>query len=223
MKQYFLLLLFCATTVSLAAQTAENCELLGIEFHGVVHSEAGVQLFFEAANACYADNLYYYPGFVLISEEGDTIAKENTTYYGIGTNFQTHLLDIKGDFSFPIVGRLELHGSYYQHLFCSFPVRIESVEVVDREAIESKTLKVATNYAGDHLIVDLGGGPVGRREHDFFLVIFDDNGELRYQTTMTTNLTCIPISDIGASGNYRLRIWDDRRATRLASKEFRIE
>lgn len=207
MRLFLFFCLLCFYFGSTFGQDDNHCEQLAIAFHGIVASEEGDQLFFEVSNARYAGHLYYYPGFLLISELGDTIAREETKYYGIGTSFQTHLLNVEADISFPFKGRLELYGSYYQNFFCGFPIEIEDADYVELDDFEEQEVKVAPTYAGDHIIVDLGGVPQAEVVR-YEVEITDDRGYLKYSSPMETELTAIPVKEIGGSGMYLVNVWD---------------
>ncbi len=222
MKRFILLFLLSSTTVALSAQNIAECEQLTIKFHGIVDSEDVDQLFFEVSNVLYTGSLYYYPGFVLLNEEGDIIAKEAVTYYGIGTNFQTHLLDIKKEFPLPFSGRLELFGSYYEKLFCSFPIEIEEADFVSLEDIEKEEIKVVSNFAGDHIILDLSGNHVNREKLDYHFNITNENGEVSYNSKLTTNIISIPVESIGSPGYYFISVWDGINKKLLPTKQMLI-
>lgn len=69
-----------------------------------------------------SSELFDYPGFVLIENGGDTLAKENVNLFGIGTE-STHLLDVRAGIADPTElfnGVLELHTGFYDTLFCSW-------------------------------------------------------------------------------------------------------
>ena len=208
MRLHLLTILFCLATSHAFTQQAKDCEQLAIKFCGLVNTGEKDQLFFEVSNALYSGNLYNYPGFLLINEQGDTIAQEETNYYGIGTNFQTHLLDVKGDLSFPFVGRLELWGSYYQNSFCSFPMTIEKADKISLLDTERREIRTATNYAGDQLIIDLGG-VYHESEVKYRLEILDEEGELVHASVLTTDVSVIPVKAVGGRGTYQVRIWDE--------------
>ncbi|MEO0725167.1 MAG: hypothetical protein AAFZ63_11540 [Bacteroidota bacterium] len=211
-----LLLLSLFSISLLSAQRTYECDQLAIAFHGIVATDDGDQLFFEVANAAYTGTLYNYPGFLLIGEKGDTIAREETTYYGIGTNFQTHLLNMEGDISLPFKGRLELWGSFYQHSYCSFPVEIKDADFVERSDLEEEPLKVTTNYAGDQLIVDLGG-VYYEEEFAYQIKIIDEYGTLSYSAKLETTVVAIPVNKIAGTGGYMVDILDEAGDVILSS------
>ena len=223
MRMPLLFLFFLNAVFScISAQRTDNCSQLAIAFHGIVATDDSDQLFFEISNASYNGTLYNYPGFILIDEKGDTIAREETNYYGIGTNFQTHLLKMEGELNLPFKGRLELWGSFYQHSYCSFPVEIEDADFVERSDFEGEPLKVATNYAGDQLIVDLGG-IYYEEEFAYQIKMGDEYGTLSYSGPLESTVTTIPVSRIGGAGGYIVSILDEKGEVILSSDYVYLE
>ncbi|MEL6657335.1 MAG: hypothetical protein AAFP77_00100 [Bacteroidota bacterium] len=214
---------FLVSSISvLSAQRNYECDQLAIAFHGIVATDNGDQLFFEVSNASYTGTLFNYPGFLLIDEKGDTIAQEETTYYGIGTNFQTHLLNIESAFSLPFKGRLELWGSFYQHSYCSFPMEIEDADFVERSEVEEEPLKIATNYAGDQLVVDLGG-VYYEEELTYQIEVVDEYGTLGYSAKLESTVVAIPVSKIAGTGGYVVSILDEAGEVILSSDVVYLE
>ena len=77
----------------------------------------------------FADNhsvteFYGYPNFVLFDANMDTVAKETVTYFGIGSGFQVHTLDILTPVLLPFSGKLNLYKGFGATLCCSFPFSI---------------------------------------------------------------------------------------------------
>ena len=217
-----LLLLFLCSISWLSAQRNYDCDQLAIVYHGIVATDNGNQLFFEVSNVSYTGTLYNYPGFLLIDERGDTIAREETTYYGIGMNFQTHLLNIEDGFSLPFKGNLELWGSFYQHSYCSFPLEIEHSEMVERADFEEEPVKVTTNFAGDQLIVDLGGAYYDE-DITYRIEIIDQDGKLSYSEKLETSVQAVPVNKIIGRGGYIVTIVDDTGKVVLAGEPFYLE
>lgn len=223
MKRFICLALFCLTTFTMSAQKKADCDQLTIRFNGLIDSDETNQLFFEVSNVLYTGSLYYYPGFLLLNEQGDTVAIEEVKYYGIGTNFQTHLLDLTGEISFPFVGRLELFGSYYSKRFCSFPIEIEQVAYVSLEEIERESIKVGLNYAGDHVVIDLGGNDITSEYLDYHFNITNEQGKEIYNAEIDTDITFIPVEILGGTGNYFVSIWDEINEKLLPVRQIQIE
>lgn len=75
------------------------------------------------ANA--SSDLFDYPGFVLLDAEGDTIASETVSYFGIGTNPQDHVLRVRPG-TLPegstVSGELHLWSLFYTEQECAWPV-----------------------------------------------------------------------------------------------------
>lgn len=101
------------------------------------------------------EDIFDYPGFLILSESGDTIAKEIVNYFGIGSGFQNHYLEILEPFIVPFNGTLELHGLFYDTLYCQFPL---SIEALSSEKLES-IVSIFPNPVDD--ILSLNGIEIG--------------------------------------------------------------
>lgn len=69
-----------------------------------------------------SSDLFSYPGFVLLSSDGDTIAKEEVYFIGLSANAQVHSLEViaTGLGSAPITGTLQLWSGFYSELECEW-------------------------------------------------------------------------------------------------------
>ena len=67
-----------------------------------------------------------YPGFVLLNDIGDTVAKEIVNYFGIGYFPQQHFLQAYQPISNPFAGTIELHSWFYDSLRCVFPFILDT-------------------------------------------------------------------------------------------------
>ena len=67
-----------------------------------------------------------YPGFVLLNDIGDTVAKEIVNYFGIGFFPQQHFLQAYQPISNPFAGTIELHSWFYDSLRCVFPFILDT-------------------------------------------------------------------------------------------------
>lgn len=221
--KYFLSIFLLGFNIILLAQNAPECEKLSIKIHGLIDSEKSPQLLIEASNAMYAGHLYYYPGFLLINQAGDTIAKENVTYYGIGTNFQTHILELKDKISFPFHGRLELHGSYYQNFFCSFPIEIAEADYVSFKDIKHEKIKIGSTFNENHLILDLGENNINAEKIDYHFNITNEDGEIVHEANINTSCTSIPFTKFDKKGIYYISVWNGINKKLLPTISFEIE
>lgn len=71
-----------------------------------------------------SSELFDYPGFVLIDSNGDTVAKEQVNYFGIGGQ-SVHSLVVYEGVHDPLEnfnGQLELHTGFYSDLACSWNI-----------------------------------------------------------------------------------------------------
>lgn len=67
-----------------------------------------------------------YPGFVLLNDIGDTMAKEVVNYFGIGHFPQQHFLQVYQPILNPFAGTIELHSMFYDSLICIFPFILDT-------------------------------------------------------------------------------------------------
>lgn len=73
----------------------------------------------------YSSTLFDYPGFILLDDNGDTIAIETVNYFGIGAGPQLHTLSIGQGAVLPsgnFTGTLQLWTDFYTALACEFPI-----------------------------------------------------------------------------------------------------
>jgi len=66
--------------------------------------------------------IFGYPGFILISTNGDTVAKEEVNYFGIGTE-SVHLLQVRPGVHNPLQnfnGVLQLYSGFYDDFECEW-------------------------------------------------------------------------------------------------------
>ena len=83
-----LLLFFTVFNLPLIAQT--NCDSLEInccDFQLLGNDTISLSAQNNAQN-----EIFDYPGFLILANNGDTIAKETVNYFGIGSGEQTHYL-----------------------------------------------------------------------------------------------------------------------------------
>ena len=121
-KVYFdymkpILTIFCGLmTFMTQAQISNNfCDSIIIQ--SCQTNATGEQI--EVIVSNYSTNIMSYPGFVILSENGDTIALEEVNYFGIGFN-QLHILNVINPPNLPMSITLELHTLFYDSLECSW-------------------------------------------------------------------------------------------------------
>lgn len=95
----------------------------GIEFQSISYNA-----FTDTAVIVHVTNngpeLFSYPGFILINNQGDTFAMEMVNFFGIGQE-SIHSLEIRPGVMEPeevFNGVLELHTGFYDSLWCSWPI-----------------------------------------------------------------------------------------------------
>lgn len=222
MKKILFTLLLCIPFF-LPAQKDYDSDQLSINFMGIVENEKSNQIVLEVSNQIHTGNLYAYPGFILLDEDGDTLAKEIPNYYGIGANFQTHLLEVKKDIPIPFTGVLELHGSYYQRKLGSFPIELSEVFVVDLKELDREQIKVSTNYSNEDLIIDLSTHNINVNDLNYFISISNEEEEVVFESNIKTSIASTKVKSLGESEIFYLSIWDDYQKKLLPIKTFFID
>ena len=92
-----------------------------------------------------------YPGFVLLNDIGDTMAKEVVNYFGIGYFPQPHFLQVYQPISNPFAGTIELHSMFYDSLICIFPFILDTTLYSSSKQLEF--ISVYPNPTNDMLFV----------------------------------------------------------------------
>ena len=117
MKHIFLLSLLSFFSLTVFAQDpCDDVSLLSVKYNAFTDTVIIVHL----ENNSVAG--FQYPGFVMINETGDTVAREQVDLFGIGQE-SVHQLQVRGGVQNPLenfVGDIELHTGYYDVLACSW-------------------------------------------------------------------------------------------------------
>lgn len=92
----------------------------------------------------YSSDIFSYPGFILFTEDMDTMAIETVNYYGIGWS-QTHIMNIIHPFELPFEGIIELHTGFYESQVCSFPIFIPDSTLTRITKLEADFVKTYPN------------------------------------------------------------------------------
>lgn len=216
----FFLLIHLSLIVS--AQNVAECEYLSLEVAGIINKDHTNQLVIECSNAKYEGNLYYYPGFILFNEKGDTIAKENVNYYGIGPNFQNHLLEIKNKIEFPFTGYLALYGNKLKKEFCSFPIEFEELPYLTDQELNEKTVKVNSTINDEFLVIDLGDYNINAEKTKYYISLTNDENIIVYETKTDLSVVTISMEKLEKDGSYVISIWDAVQERLLPAVSFDI-
>ncbi|MEL7423558.1 MAG: hypothetical protein AAFN81_11235, partial [Bacteroidota bacterium] len=88
--------------------------------------------------------------------------------------------------------------------------------------VEEEPLKVATNYAGDQLVVDLGG-VYYEEELTYQIEVVDEYGTLGYSAKLESTVVAIPVSKIAGTGGYVVSILDEAGEVILSSDVVYLE
>lgn len=196
---FYILLLFPGI---LLAQDPDDCADVTInccDFNVTPHA-----LTIQASNN--STNIFSYPGFILFDKNMDTIAIETVNYYGIGTYFQPHTLNIIAPINFPFEGYLELHTLFYGSYECTFPLSIADTTTVGiLENQERGSISVFPNPAIDFVNVTVDEKYL---EEDVTLKISDFVGREVYAELISQPEKKISISKFNP-GIYFIEITDD--------------
>lgn len=97
----------------------DSLSFLGARW-GVLNAD---QIVITVANA--SSDLFDYPGFVLLTTGGDTLAKESVNYFGIGSGPQDHILNVQPGAILDdnaVSGDLHLWSGSFTEFECEWPV-----------------------------------------------------------------------------------------------------
>ncbi len=89
--------------------------------------------------------LFDYPSFVLLDMNMDTIAVETVNYFGIGSNPQTHYMNLVAPLVLPFSGYLNLNTLFNSSLACTFPIIIPDTTTGLADDIPDNTLQLYPN------------------------------------------------------------------------------
>lgn len=190
MKKIKLLFFFTVFNLPLIAQT--NCDSLEINccnFQLLSNDTISLQVQNSALQ-----EIFDYPGFLILAENGDTIAKETVNFFGIGFGWQTHYLAVQNLISVPFSGTLQLHGLFYDTMYCEFPLMISSLSLDE----QTSEISVHPNPAVNQLTID------GVTSSNY--AIFNLSGE-KVKSGIFQNST-IDLNEL-PSGGYIIEFTDD--------------
>ncbi len=167
-----------------------------------------------ASNNNLANELFGYPSFILINDEGDTIAQEVVNYFGIGGGPQEHLLTLQEPFVLPFSGTLELYVGFMDSLYCTFPITINDGTNSSGLTLSQETIHIYPNPANDLIWVDKKLLP---KENDYTLGIYSMDGKLVQQQSLTEDIMTIPLENL--SGTVYIIIVEDQDKNIIAKKK----
>jgi len=186
-KVFFVFLIF--QTYSLLAQVF-SCDSVQISSIELSLNSPTVEMWVKNTNLDYIA----YPGFIMFDYNGDTLAQESIFYFGIGSNYQVHHLDILNPINLPLSGNLELHSWFYDSLVCTFPYTMDSALKLDFSLINK--IKIFPNPTKENINISL---------HNFNGKIQTEVYDLIGNRLQTTNETTISLRDY-ARGIYILKL-----------------
>ena len=147
MKKVFIVFLIFQN-YSLLAQVF-SCDSVQISSIELSSNSPTIELWVKNTNLDYIA----YPGFIMFDSNGDTLAQESIFYFGIGSNYQIHHLDILNPINLPLSGNLELHSWFYDSLVCTFPYTMDSILRIDFSL--TNKIKIFPNPTKDNINISL--------------------------------------------------------------------
>lgn len=132
--------------------------------------------------------LFSYPQFIIF-DGADTIAKESTSYFGIGAGPQQHDLVIQQSFSLPFTGVLKLYSYFGDSLECVLPIFIADTITGLKNIHVKESVRVYPNPVSEILTVE-------SLENDAQLEISDCLGRLVYVSEVKKGINHIPVTFI---------------------------
>ena len=145
MKKLLITLFIAFSSISNAQQSTGFCDSIildSLQFDFNMTNYISIQ-----ASNLNTNDIVSYPGFILFNNNGDTIAKENVNYFGIGNFPQTHGMEIiNSPISLPMNGYIELHSNFYDSLRCTFQVTLNApmASLINDKVVE-ENLMVSPN------------------------------------------------------------------------------
>jgi len=146
MKAFLIIPFTLMFFTSIGQIDGDPCDSIFI--HSVAPNTTGIQI--EVLTSNHSADIMSYPGFILLMENGDTIAIEEVNYFGIGWNEQTHILNIVNPPTLPMSVILELHTHFYDSLRCSWDLTLGSTSLLETEA---PNIRVFPNPAEDYIMI----------------------------------------------------------------------
>ena len=146
MKAFLIIPFTLMFFTSIGQIDGDPCDSIFI--YSVAPNTTGIQM--EVLTSNHSLDIMSYPGFILLAENGDTIAVEEVNYFGIGWNEQLHILNIVNQPTLPTSVILELHTHFYDSLRCSWNLTLGSANLLETE---SPTIHVFPNPAEDYIMV----------------------------------------------------------------------
>ncbi len=167
------LLLFMINLLNAQQFSCDSVEIFSVQLSII---NPTVEVVVKNSNA----DIISYPGFILFNTNADTLAMESVNYFGIGTNYQTHDLNLLNSINLPFNGYLELHSWFYDSLKCTFAVSIDTTFAAIVPSFLS-SVNVFPNPTNNLITLGIDGynGPIN-------VEVYDLQGRLLEATANTT-------------------------------------
>jgi hypothetical protein len=203
MKSIFTIITILIPLLSFA-QNPPGCDLLTIDCCTVFNEDSD-SLELIVSNGNVAEEGYGYPGFILLDDNGDTIAMETVGYFAIGDGPQSHYLDIMNPFELPFTGTLELYSGFYDSLHCVFPIMIEATTAIEDEFLIEEIIQIYPNPFKESVYIDLSKLSQAK---NCYINVLQEDGKLVFSQKIEQEKTFIPISTLGKGSIYFVQLLD---------------
>ena len=155
--------------------------------------------------------LFDYPSFVLFNSNMDTVAIETVNYFGIGSNPQSHTMNIVAPLNLPMTGYLNLYSLFFDTLACSFPFTVPDTVIGIADVQHAGyALKAYPNPVAENgeIEIQLNGLSPGSVE----LKITDTTGRISGDTSITidANGNGKAMVNLHSQGCYFITVRQDR-------------
>ncbi|MCF8464688.1 MAG: T9SS type A sorting domain-containing protein [Flavobacteriales bacterium] len=117
MKHHFSFFLFLFSSTAFSQTACDSLDIISVQYSPFTDSVIVVSV--ENNNT---EIIFDYPGFVLIDNNGDTLAKETVNYFGIGQQ-SVHSLTVRPGVQNPLenfVGVLQLYTGFFSDFACEW-------------------------------------------------------------------------------------------------------
>ncbi len=144
-----------------------------------------------------SSEFFSYPGWIIFDAQQDTVAVETVNFFGFAGQ-TTFTLDIHGALSLPLTGTLNLYSNFYDTLWCTKAITIDSTMLsVYQHAAFNLDIDVFPNPVYDQFAI----GSETASNYDFEL--YNASGQLVLRKAACAGITTIQRDNL-ASGVYTL-------------------
>lgn len=208
MKKYLGIIgLFLLTFTSFSQTVCDSLVFVSLEKSISEDSTYEVRVYNESSE------LFSYPQFIILSEEGDTLGVETINYFGIGWQpGQVHKVKMIDDVNVLIEGQLHLIAgvNFPNETVCTYPIQQNQILSIDKENLF--LVAIYPNPSKEYLNVRLEGVFSGE------VRLFNDQGvEVMKKTIFSESNIKFEWDDYFEKGVYILKL-ENTQGAKLESK-----